>query len=263
MDIKEEVEAIQEKPSTQYKAEKASTFFINFISLLKENLSFLVIIPTLMGGLFQLIKLASLDTSYIRFFSVSQVVADGLTVLFCIILVGLLISSFKFAISDYLPIHDEKYSYRTFIQFFIIAIFAFLGYQLILSENPFKFSSIVWAVSAKIGLSLLGYYVIAFFIKKHFSSLTNILIFIRAVLTLSILFFCIKFIISVNNIYSNFNNLENTVILTNKLQSSLKLKEKPTFIYFNKDYVFFKYIEDEKEKFIVIDGSELVLKFEK
>ena len=241
MDITKEAESIQIKSSTEDKVEKVSTFFINFISLLKENLSFLVIIPTLIGGLFQLIKLASLDTSYIRFFSVSQVIADGLTVLFCIILVGLLIGFFKFAISDYLPIYNEEYSYRTFIQFFVITIFAYLGYQLILHENPLKFSSIIWSISAKIGLSLLGYHVIAFFIKKHFISLTNILKFIKSILILSILFFCIKFIGSITNIYSDFKNLKNTVILTNKLQLSLKLKEKPTFMYFNKDYVFFKY----------------------
>ncbi|WP_130802353.1 hypothetical protein [Acinetobacter ihumii] len=236
---------------------------INSTNLLKENLSILVIIPALIGGLFQLVKLASLDTSYIRFFSVSQVVPDGLTVLFCIILVGLIITIFKFGINDYLPLHTQKYSYRTFIQFIVISICIYLGYEFIINENPLKFSSIILATSTKIGLSLLGYYIIAFTIKRHFTFLTNILDSIKVILILGIFYFCIKFIGSISYIYSNFTNLENTVILTNKLQSSLKLKEKPNFVYFNKDYVFFQYKENGQEKFIVIDGNELVIKLEK
>ncbi|WP_151726312.1 hypothetical protein [Acinetobacter ursingii] len=148
---------------------------INYTNLLKENLSILVIIPALTGGLFQLVKLASLDTSYIRFFSVSQVVPDGLTVLFCIILVGLIITIFKFGINDYLPLHTQKYSYRTLIQFVVISICVYLGYEFIINENPLKFSSIILATSTKIGLSLLGYYIISFTIKRHFTFLTNIL----------------------------------------------------------------------------------------
>lgn len=60
----------------------------NFI---KENISLILIVPSVIGGLWQLFELSSINTGYIRFFSISQVVPDGLLILF---LVSLIILSF-------------------------------------------------------------------------------------------------------------------------------------------------------------------------
>lgn len=50
--------------------------------LIKDNLSVIVIIPTLMGGFWQMFELVTIDTSYLRFFSISQIIPDGLLILF-------------------------------------------------------------------------------------------------------------------------------------------------------------------------------------
>jgi hypothetical protein len=60
----------------------------------KQNLSIIVLIPTLLGGFWQLIALSNISVSYIRFFSITQLIADGILVLF---LLTVIYSSFKFS----------------------------------------------------------------------------------------------------------------------------------------------------------------------
>lgn len=57
----------------------------NIIDFIKENLSIIIILPALFGGLWQLFELWSIAPSFIRFFSISQIVPDGLFILFLLI----------------------------------------------------------------------------------------------------------------------------------------------------------------------------------
>ena len=54
----------------------------SIITFLKDYLSLIAIIPLLLGGIWQIFLLASISSSYIRFFSVSQQLADGVLILF-------------------------------------------------------------------------------------------------------------------------------------------------------------------------------------
>jgi hypothetical protein len=49
---------------------------------IKENLSIIILFPALLGSIWQIIELSRISTSFIRFFSVSQLVADGALILF-------------------------------------------------------------------------------------------------------------------------------------------------------------------------------------
>jgi len=51
------------------------------IKSLRELLPFIVVIPTLVGGLWQILNLFFIDITLLRFFSMSQMVADGLLVI--------------------------------------------------------------------------------------------------------------------------------------------------------------------------------------
>ena len=62
----------------QEKSNNTLTLFIKFI---KEYLSFILIIPTFLGGIWQIIELSSISISFIRFFSVTQLIADGLLII--------------------------------------------------------------------------------------------------------------------------------------------------------------------------------------
>lgn len=53
----------------------------NIVHFLKEHLSILIIIPAFIGGLWQALELMLMSISYIRFFSISQIVPDGILIL--------------------------------------------------------------------------------------------------------------------------------------------------------------------------------------
>ena len=62
----------------------------NFYTLIKENIALIVVIPSILGGLEQLLMLFMIQPEMVRFFSVSQVIPDGLAIiLMTIILFGL------------------------------------------------------------------------------------------------------------------------------------------------------------------------------
>ncbi|KIM11484.1 MAG: hypothetical protein KU37_04550 [Sulfuricurvum sp. PC08-66] len=56
-----------------------------YLTLLKEYMPFILLFPTILGGLWQIIELSSMSMSYIRFFSATQLLADGLVILMLII----------------------------------------------------------------------------------------------------------------------------------------------------------------------------------
>lgn len=64
--------------NNQEKSNNTLTLFIKFV---KKNLSFILIIPTFLGGIWQIIELSSISISFIRFFSVTQLVSDGLLII--------------------------------------------------------------------------------------------------------------------------------------------------------------------------------------
>ncbi|WCO03623.1 hypothetical protein [Psychroserpens ponticola] len=55
--------------------------YIEVYNFLKKHHILLLVFPTLIGGIWQLIELANIDISFIRFFSITQLVSDGLLVL--------------------------------------------------------------------------------------------------------------------------------------------------------------------------------------
>lgn len=61
---------------------------------LKENLTMFTVIPTVLGGIWQMTKLLSLSTNMMRFFSITQLISDGILVLIIIIFPILLFSIF-------------------------------------------------------------------------------------------------------------------------------------------------------------------------
>ncbi|SDF61903.1 hypothetical protein [Chitinophaga filiformis] len=84
---------------------------INY-SWFKENIGMIVLIPTILGGIWQLAELLALGTPYIRFFSISQLVSDGLLVLsilsFCIFGVLLVARTEIFRFGRLLFINEES-----------------------------------------------------------------------------------------------------------------------------------------------------------
>lgn len=60
-------------------------FFKRGICYFSKHLSLLLLVPALLGGIWQIIELSQMSFSYIRFFSPGQVLADGLLLLILVI----------------------------------------------------------------------------------------------------------------------------------------------------------------------------------
>jgi|SaaInlStandDraft_1057018.scaffolds.fasta_scaffold12753_4 hypothetical protein len=56
------------------------------IEFIKSNLSLIILAPTILGGIWQLLELINISPSFIRFFSVSQLIPDGLLILFILLI---------------------------------------------------------------------------------------------------------------------------------------------------------------------------------
>jgi len=85
--------------------------WVKKIKFLKEYLSIIILFPATIGGLWQVIELASISPSYIRFFSISQVVPDGLLVLLFIacILITFFITRYLFQFTTLSKLQSEKW----------------------------------------------------------------------------------------------------------------------------------------------------------
>ncbi len=57
----------------------------HYYELIKDNLSMIILLPTIMGGLWQILELSNMSISFIRFFSATQLLPDGLLILFIIL----------------------------------------------------------------------------------------------------------------------------------------------------------------------------------
>jgi hypothetical protein len=61
-----------------------SPWYKGIYSRIKNNLNIILLVPTMIGGLWQMVELASISPAYIRFFSITQLIPDGLLILFVI-----------------------------------------------------------------------------------------------------------------------------------------------------------------------------------
>lgn len=65
--------------SDNHRFEKIFKFF-------RDNLAWVLLLPAVLGGLWQIIELTKMSTSYIRFFSATQLLPDGLMILFILLM---------------------------------------------------------------------------------------------------------------------------------------------------------------------------------
>lgn len=68
-----------------------SILLVKLKDFLKEYSVIIVLIPTILGGVWQFIKLITIGVEYVRFFSASQVISDGIIILCVMMFYGLLL----------------------------------------------------------------------------------------------------------------------------------------------------------------------------
>ena len=264
---------------------------INQFNKLKENLSLILLVPTALGGIWQLLELSSISTSFIRFFSISQLVSDGLLILF---LLTIFYISFKVGLNIYgknpfeIDLNRKPLLIWTSIVVIISSSLMFYIGMLPIFENIYKTKNIqigeiaiiIPGLMMTVGGFIIGIweFVIIVICKnkdklyKIYSNLKNRknlkqnTISILSVITLGIVLFSIKFmLVDLNPYTKNFRqyllfpeNLENREILDLKIISKHKLKYKPVLIYNNDKYFFYRINKNGKNKTLIINFTELI-----
>ena len=76
-----------------------------FFEFIKNNISVILLLPAILGGFWQIIELSKMSISYIRFFSATQLLPDGLLVLF---IFSMILLAIKLGSLEKLPSLQKK-----------------------------------------------------------------------------------------------------------------------------------------------------------
>lgn len=233
---------------------------------LKEHLSVLIIVPAFIGGLWQSIELMSISTPYIRFFSISQIVPDGILILMFLVIafsyhtIGWFADVLFFVKgepkpTEYLSSEDyEKYRKKKLIYwtifFFVSYVFSVL-YLLYIKDDKLKSTQLN-------GLVVMSYLMV-FILNRSLSNCYYYAKDIHKELFKGWLLFILYFILVLyfgKHIHNSFIAPSN-IVNVEQVKSDVAQKypnTKQELLYFNDKYIFVKIIDkfkkDKKGKII-------------
>ncbi len=248
----------------------------------KDILPIILLIPTFIGGIWQILELGYIGTPYIRFFSVAQILPDGLVIIFIIFSLSLYISNTAAIYEKKSFVHHTKYKMRWLLIFLIgnlaliiIGIIGFIKFHKtneILMNVIIQFTLLYFLIRAIIYICELLITIrlkikniepkilddiFNDFIKQDYTkNYTRILTLIFLTLFIITLYFSSQLI---RKFAYYPNNFENITKLENELIKNFRLCEPPKLEYFNKDYLFYKFKIDDKERVYVIESKNLFL----
>lgn len=246
---------------------KSLTFF-------KDNLNLLVLIPALIGGLWQILELSKMSLSYVRFFSVTQLIADGLLILLlCILLLGIVliipfyeywmfpesenkINNVRETEIDKESLSD-KYPILGFLSYLIL-IYGTVYFIANFEVGDIKSFSFFTVVSLVLLLALGTYYMTQ---RKNSKKNLKIIYVMSAPVGFMILFFFVFFCIYVHNLYLLPVELKNIENLKSKIKVQYSVKE-PKIEYLNDKYIFIDISTKKDEKAILILPFEELVKID-
>lgn len=252
------------------------------ISKIKDNLPIIFIIPTTIGGIWQLFELSAFGISYIRFFSVPQLLPDGLL----IISMFTVISIYLFYVTQVYESLKFKYyinkSFSKLTSILILNIITAIG-LIIFTLKTFKdfktFTSFVLYIAILYFILRCILFIVQLIItisyklkEKDVSQLDEFIenvqkqdfhkpyVLMASLLYLASIIIITFFLIKPLRDFAYYpTNLENLTKLENELIKNFKLCEPPKLKYFNKDYLFYKFEIDNKERVYVIESKNLFL----
>ncbi|MNQ29864.1 hypothetical protein D3C85_431880 [compost metagenome] len=247
---------------------------------LKDYLSVLIIIPAFIGGLWQALELMSISIPYIRFFSISQIVPDGILILFFIVIASIATLFSLFADTLFFTKNESKptvlgeddyeiyrkkqlkYWIIVFSLFYIGAVYYYVWFMFdkpkfseFKSDISFSFCMILW-----LNISLNRCYNYAKEKHKEIVKFCNIF--------LLGLYVIIGFNFSkrIHNIFIAPSNIINIEQVKNDVIHKYP-NTKQELLYFNDKYIFIKIINklkmDKKGRVIKHTSEKIyILKFE-
>lgn len=225
---------------------------------IKEYLSVIIILPAILGGLWQLIELWSIAPSFIRFFSISQIVPDGLFILFLLAYccIPFLVTHFLHTVTHFsgkttlelirIPIiKDEKMKLKVYsLSFFLLCFFgtifffyfSFIDDKFVQADSGIMLA--MWII-ALCNLSLNICYDTANDQSKYHYKMCNFFLFL---LYITIAIFIFKKVHKNQLPVVSIVNIEYVKSLTDKNYPDSKNE----ILYFNDKFIFFK-IKDKNK----------------
>lgn len=237
-------------------------------SLIKDNIAIIVLIPTVLGGLIQLFKLGTMDLRYIRYFSVTQLVPDGLLAILILSISAFIVYIHVKIFISTIPNVSKKFNKRLSNLRFIIHLLIAIGMTLTVIGASIKINSYIsyYDFSKQdiyMCISILGltYFNIAFILfnirlidnknflrissklkryiaKLLFIALGSIMLTALLLTAIRMAYLAIEYIHEPKGIY-NYSMIKKTIA------SDFKKYNDYEIIYFNDKYTFVKvYIEN-------------------
>jgi len=230
------------------------------VKFLQKYLSILIVVPAFLGGLWQLIELSSISLTYIRFFSLSQIVPDGLLILLFLLL-GLFTSMIGYFANTFLFIKEHKEpevlsaeeyeKYRklhlkiwllTFVIMYALALYYYFKFMFAI----YKFNDI----RADVGITFIFIVFLNrslnkcynFAKEKHreFFKFCNSLLFILYIIVG--IYFCKR----VHYSFVSTNDFQNIEQIKQDVKNKFPDKKQET-LYFNDKFIFIKLIDVPKK----------------
>lgn len=250
-----------------------------FIVFFKENKEIIILIPTLLGGLYQILNIVILvGMPYVRYFSVSQVIPDGLLIFIAVFWIYI---AFQILLILYKEvskkIEDEKkhcFLFNAFYIIFLCSLGAYIIYIMSLENDFSNFGSVLTRYTAYAGGTLFIWGGI-----KHFLMVTSLDNWIKSKLSningdrkskciILFIIICLGIFIKIvpneigiiNEIFIKVSNFENYSSFSKEIQKTYGMKSEPQLLYINKDYAFFKIpnkIPEKEGKILVLDAKSL------
>ncbi|QIT17303.1 hypothetical protein [Acinetobacter pittii] len=258
----------------------------------KEHWSIIIFIPALLGGLIQILKLYSIDPSFVRFFAVEQVIPDGLFISF-IIFIGIMCYLFFHKYYKFELKIKYGWSFKNVIKnisnrLAIFLILSFLIIYIYLIEPVFNESTpllffiiqLVFEIIAVYHLIEIFFIIIIIFILRNSKDKTNptktekkqavdiflkklnvnlLILFILFPITILLAFY---FLYKISILYTKVNTLPPTInenIFLAKTKTALKIKDELNIEYYNGKYIFLKVTNvKNKENFLILKGESFV-----
>lgn len=246
-----------------------------FLDFFKENKEIIILIPTLLGGLYQILNLLILvGMPYVRYFSVSQVIPDGLLISIAIFWVYLVLKIILSLYKDLNTKGDKEKKHNFLFNTIYISLFCSLGvffiYSVSLSDDFSSFGAIILRYATYVGGGMFIWFGIKHLlfisdlddwlstrIKELNTEIKDFIIKILIILAFGLFVRIFLNEISViNEMFIKVSNFENYTSFSTDIQNSYGMKSEPILLYINRDYAFFK-IPDSEGKILVVDAKKL------
>lgn len=249
----------------------------------KENFNFIIILPGFLGGIWQLLELSTLSISFVRFFSVTQLIADGLLMLIVLLsfILPLLMASLydKFFFppeSNANPIKKKSlannpesfFDRKPFSATIIFITIIFAANLFIAKFSVEDLPHLIYFTF--IGSATILYIVLPYFKQRDTSKkrlklayLGSVFIFLTAFVFISL--FCHH----IHQLFLLPKNLINIEIIKNNL-SVQRTNDKMEIVYANDKYIFVKITPKKEvilknvqpEKYMIIPFEEMIKTYE-